>query len=70
MKPPTGWVKLYVDRSCRGILGSCGEGDIIQDDTESFLRGFSEKFESNTNNSAKLQALIYGVRICKDMGYH
>lgn len=63
-----GWIKLNVDSSCRGNLSPCGGGGILRDEHRNFKVAFSEKLEFGTNNEAKHQALISGVKLCKIWG--
>ncbi|KAG2713072.1 hypothetical protein I3843_04G149000 [Carya illinoinensis] len=66
--PSDGWVKLNVDGSCRGNLGSCGGGGVIRDEGGRFLATFSSKYGIGTNNEAELKALIGGLTLCKELG--
>lgn len=56
-----------MDGSCRRNLRSCGGGGIIRDANGCFKVAFIEKIELGTNNGAKLQALIRGVKLCKSL---
>lgn len=42
-KPPVDWMKMNIDRSCRGNLGSCGGGGIIYDNRENLSVALLEK---------------------------
>lgn len=45
LQPPTRWIKLNVNGSCRGNPSSCGGGGIIQDENRIFGAGFVKKLE-------------------------
>lgn len=68
-KPPINWIKHNVDGSCKGNLGSCGGGGILRDDQNRFRVTFSKKLADGTNKSAKILALIYGVKLCKRLEF-
>lgn len=68
-KPPAGWLKLNVDGSCRNNSRSYEGGETIRDASGNYKAGFSNKFENDTNNGAKLWTLKSGVRQCKSMDY-
>ncbi|KAG2685816.1 hypothetical protein I3760_10G143300 [Carya illinoinensis] len=57
LKPKSGWVKLNVDGSCRGNLGTCGGGGVIRDHQGKVKAAFSKIFGFGTNNVADLRAL-------------
>lgn len=66
-KSPTGWFKLNVDGSCKGNLGSCGDGGIFHDEFNDLKVAFSKKFKNETNNGAELYDLVSGIRLCKTL---
>ncbi|KAG6666728.1 hypothetical protein CIPAW_01G053100 [Carya illinoinensis] len=61
-KPSLGWWKLNVDGSCRGNLGNCGGGGVLQDHRGRIKVGFSAHHSFRTNNEAELRALLQGKR--------
>lgn len=69
-KTLVGWLKLNVKGSCCGNSRLSGGGDIIIDSNGNMRVAFSEKIEPWTNNSAQLQALLSGVRLCKALGFN
>lgn len=64
-----GRVKLNVDGSCRGNLGSCGRGGVMRNDRGKFLTAFSTNFGIGTNNAAELKALTCGLLLCKELNF-
>lgn len=69
MKPPVGWFKRHVEGSYQGNMGPCGEGGVIQDEDVNLKVTFFAKYEDGTNNGAKLEALISGIKLCKTMNH-
>lgn len=65
--PLDGWFKLQVDRSYKGNPCPCGKCGILRDEFGNFKPAFLEKFKNETNNEAKLQALISGISMCKTL---
>lgn len=65
-KPPTGWLKLNCDDSCRNNPGSSGGGGILRYAEGNMKGAFSIHFGIGTNNGAELKAIVEGVRYAKD----
>lgn len=59
-----------MDGSCKGNRGPCGGGGIIRDNYGKVIVAFLEKLRVRTNNRAKLQALLNGILVCKELGYY
>ena len=58
-------MKLNYDRSyCGNLKNSEGEG-IIRDNNNVVKATFSAHFGNETNNKAKLKAILKGIRLCK-----
>lgn len=68
-KPIPGWVKLNCDGSCRGNPGNLGGGGIIRDFQGVVKAAFSAHFGHGTNNEAELQAILEGIRLCKQFHF-
>ncbi|KAF5462708.1 hypothetical protein F2P56_018694 [Juglans regia] len=68
-KPPSGWVNLNCDGSCRGNLGNSGGGGIIRDSYSVVKAVFSTHFGNGTNNSAELKAIVEGILLCKQFHF-
>lgn len=67
-KPFEGWLKLNVDSSCQGNLGSSGGGGgIIQDWSGNIKATFLEKIVLGTHNSVEFQAIVSGIRLRKEL---
>lgn len=68
-KPSEGWLKLNIDGFCRGNRDHVGVGGIIRYSNDNLKAAFSKNFEIGMNNGTKLQTLISGIRLCKEMEY-
>lgn len=68
-KPPIGWVKFNCDGSCSGYPKNLGGGGLIRDEMGRVKGAFSIHFGMETNNGAKMRAILEGVQMCKRLGY-
>lgn len=68
-KLPTWWIKLNVDGSYRGNLGSSGGGGVLWVEHGILWVAFLEKFDDGINNGAELQAMITKIKLCKQLGF-
>ncbi|KAK2647950.1 hypothetical protein Ddye_015439 [Dipteronia dyeriana] len=66
-RPPSGWIKLNCDGSCRNNPGSSRGGGILRDMDGNFKATFSAHFGLGTNNGAELRAMLEGIRLCKSL---
>ena len=64
MKPGLGCVKLNTDGSCVDNPDLSGDGGLLRDHMGYFLYSFTRYYDVGTNNEAKLQAILDGLRIC------
>lgn len=59
---------MYTDGGSRGNPGPAAIGGVIYDLNENKLKEFSEYLGVSTNNMAEYQALIAGLKYCKELG--
>ncbi len=59
---------LKTDGGARGNPGPAGIGAVIETETGEVLETISKYLGEKTNNQAEYQAVIEGLRKCKDMG--
>ncbi|XP_035546597.1 ribonuclease H-like [Juglans regia] len=64
-RPPSGWVKLNCDGSCRGNRGNSGGGGIIRNWNGLVKGAFSAHYGVGTNSGAEMKAILDGIRLCK-----
>ncbi|CAI9756903.1 unnamed protein product [Fraxinus pennsylvanica] len=68
-KATAGWVKLNVYGSSVGYLGPYGGGRVIRDHCGNLVASFCVKYRHGSNNEEELRTVIYGVELCKGMGF-
>ncbi|KAF5471925.1 hypothetical protein F2P56_008684, partial [Juglans regia] len=69
IKPPSDWVKLNCDGSCRGNPSNSGGGGVVCDCRGVVKATFSSHFGQGTNNRAELKAILEGIWLCKRFWY-
>jgi len=67
--PPKGRLKLNFDGAAKGNLGPLGAGVIIRNEVGNLVVAMSKKLLEGTNNEAKFEALLLGLRLCKDFKF-
>ena len=60
-KPDPGWVKLNIDGSLSGSIGTAAGGGLIRDEFGNWVIGFSRKIGRNNRFVAKIWALQDGL---------
>ncbi|KAK2649746.1 hypothetical protein Ddye_017235 [Dipteronia dyeriana] len=66
-RPPSGWIKLNCDGSCRNNPGSSRGRGILWDIDGNFKAAFSTHFGIGTNNRVELKAMLEGIQLCKSL---
>ena len=67
-KPHVGWAKLNTDGSALGNSGRAGEGRVIRDHSDHWIKGYSRALGTTNSFIAELWALRNGLIIAKDLG--
>lgn len=67
-KPQSSWYKLNVDGCCIGNLGRISAGGILRNNNGELCKAFCRSLGHDTNNSAKIQALLQGLLMCQRLG--
>jgi hypothetical protein len=68
MRPPVGFFKVNFDGASKGNPGSVGFGVVIRDDTGQIIYVSVGSLGVDTNNAAKLWALIKGIQATMSLG--
>ncbi|XP_041001562.1 14.7 kDa ribonuclease H-like protein [Juglans microcarpa x Juglans regia] len=68
VKPRMGRLKLNLDGSYFGNPSPASRGGLLRDYGGNLVFGFSKFFYSCSNNEAELQAVIEGIKICRQRG--
>ncbi|XP_059076600.1 uncharacterized protein LOC131875901 [Cryptomeria japonica] len=66
--PKIGWAKLNFDGSSHGNLGPIGIGCCLHDDVGRELAKLAKPKGIESNNKAKILALVEGLLLCQNMG--
>ena len=68
--PHMGRYKLNSDGCCKGNPGEGGGGSILRDDTGQVVFACADYYANKTNSCAEAKALLQGLQVCKEKGFH
>lgn len=68
-KPPNQWVKLNSDGSCLPN-GNMGAGGVIRNKDGEMLLAYSTPLGVGSNNQAEIEAALFGIAWCTQMGFY
>jgi len=66
--PPRGWWVLNTDGAVKRTLGPAGAGGVLRDDKGEWILGFSEYLGHCSTLTAKLKAVVRGLKIAQELG--